>query len=450
MKSSWRPTRAAVAVLLCVTANSLAHAEPDPRRTLSFAEAVDLTLGGSPDVRITAEVVREKAARVSTAKAQRLPLLRVEANVFVWDKALELAFMIPGAPSAPATTIRDQVTSTTSVSLVQPLSGLTVINKLIRLEHDGERVARADLDRARLDAAFRVAEAYVRVLQAEALRAIAERTVTQLDGQLVRARALATAGTLSTVDVLRLEAALATARQTALRAVAGETTARHALVLAIGLPGDTSVTVADAFPQAPPPIPWTEDEAVAAARRKRPELQAAIARRDQAANAVRVARANYLPNISAVATYQHAEGAGSLQPANAFFGGLTLQWNVWDWGKTGGQVDEASARRRQAELAIGVQTDQIVFEVRRRYVEAASAREAIAVAATGLAASVEAHRIQSIQFAQGAATTSDLLDAETELARAGSNAAIARFDYVIALAALARQIGELPAPKGTP
>lgn len=418
-----------------------AYAEP---RKLSFAEAIELAMAGSPEVPIAVEAVGGSQARIRSAKAQRLPALRAEANVFVWDKALEISFSIPGAPAGPSTTVRDQITSTTTISLVQPLSGLTVINSLIGLERDGERAARADLDRAKLDAAFRAADAYVRVLQAEALRAIATSTVSQIDAQITRARALATAGVLSNVDILRLEAAVANARQGLLRAVSGETTVRHGLVLALGLPGETVVTVTDAFPQDPPSIPWTVDQAIEAARRHRPELVAATARSSQAAKAVKVARANYFPNIAAIATYQHAEGAGTFQPENAWFGGLTLQWNVWDWGKTRGQVDEASARLRQSAVALGAQTDQIVFEVRRRHTEAVTSREAIAVARAGLAAAEEAYRIQSIQFQAGAATTTDLLDAETELARARSNVVIARFDYLLALAALGRAVGELP------
>lgn len=422
-----------------------AHAEP---RKLTFAEAIEIARSGSPEVRIFSEAVTGSGARVRSAKAQRLPLLRAEANVFVWDKALEISFAIPGAPVAPSTTVRSQVTSTSTISLVQPLSGLTVINTLIELERAGERASRADADRAKLDAGFRAAEAYVRVLQAEALRAIAERSVAQIEAQTTRARALATAGTLSNVDVLRLEAALANARQGLLRAVSGDSTARHGLVLALGLPGEITLAVADAFPQDLPAIAWTEQQAIEAARRNRPELAAATARSEQAANGVKAARANYYPNISAIATYQHAEGQGTFQPENAWFGGLTLQWNVWDWGKTGGQVDEAAARQRQAVLALGAQTDQIIFEVRRRYIEAVAAREAIGVAGTGLTAAEEAYRITSVQFEAGAATTTDLLDSETELARARSNAAIARYDYIITLATLARAIGELPTTRG--
>src|SRR3990167_4320183 len=164
----------ALFALLAVAWNSpLARAEP---RKLSFVEAIELAMGGSPEISIAFEAVAGSEARIRSAKAQRLPALRAEANVFVWDKALEISFSIPGAPSGPSTTVRDRITSTTTISLVQPLSGLTVINTLIGLERAGERAARADLDRARLDAAFRAAEGYVRGLQAEALRAVSERS----------------------------------------------------------------------------------------------------------------------------------------------------------------------------------------------------------------------------------------------------------------------------------
>lgn len=66
------------------------------------------------------------------------------------------------------------------------------------------------------------------------------------------------------------------------------------------------------------------------------------------------------------------------------------------------------------------------------------------IAATGVTAAEEAYRIQNARFEQGAATTTDLLDAETEVARARLGVIIARYDYLVALVALARAIGESP------
>jgi len=86
----------------------------------------------------------------------------------------------------------------------------------------------------------------------------------------------------------------------------------------------------------------------------------------------------------------------------------------------------------------------VAFEVRRRHVDARAAYATLDVAKSGLAAAEEAHRIQSVRFEQGAATTTDVLDAETDVARARSQQVVARYEYFVSLVALARAVGERP------
>ena len=49
-----------------------------------------------------------------------------------------------------------------------------------------------------------------------------------------------------------------------------------------------------------------------------------------------------------------------------------------------------------------------------------------------------------MKFENGAATTTDVLDSETEAARARLVFVVARYDYYLALVALARSVGNLP------
>jgi outer membrane protein TolC len=75
--------------------------------------------------------------------------------------------------AASAVLIREQITSQVTVTLAQAISGLFVVNRLVALERNGAEAARADEQRARLDTAQRVAEAYLRLLQARALLDVA-------------------------------------------------------------------------------------------------------------------------------------------------------------------------------------------------------------------------------------------------------------------------------------
>lgn len=428
----------AILVILCY-APAVALAQP---RRLSITEAVDAALAQSDEVAIANEAVNAARARVDGARAQRLPRLRAEGAVNVWNEALTFSFGDTAVPGMSAPTIREQITTTASISLSQPVSGLLVIDKLIGLEQHGVGVARAELDATRIEVASGVAESYLRLLQAKASRDVAQKSLAQLEAQLARARQFEAAGSLGKVDTLRIETARDTAKQAALRADAGVLVGERALVLALGLGATTRLDTFDDMPQALPALPWTEQAAIELALRNRPELRGAAERVAQARSAREVARTAYYPNINAVAVYQNNQGVGTIQPENAAFVGLNLQWDVWDWGKTRASVREADHHRRQAEIVRDRLAEQLVFDVRRRWVEADTARQGLAIAATGVAAAEEAYRIQNARFEQGAATTTDLLESETEVARARLGVIVARYDYLVSLVSLAQGVGQ--------
>jgi outer membrane protein len=433
-----------------------AAAAPGPE-TLRLRDALARALALGPEVRAAGEGVRAADTRVDAAGAQRYPRLRAEANVLYWDSPLELAFAAPAAMSggaapapmampAPKLLVRDQITSTITVSVAQPLSALVVLNRLVDLERNGAEAARADAGKARLDTAHRVAEAYVRLLQARAFADVARKSLAQVDAQLERAKIFECAGALGRVDVLRLQAAQASARQGVLRAEAAGEIARQGLALAMGAADAPPFDVVDDFPDPPPPVRGRAGDVAARAAEHRPELRALRERAAQAEAGRGVAVAQLFPNVLAVGTYQHAEGMGPFQPKNAWFVGATLQWDVWDWGKTWKGVKEAEARAAQARIGAEALRDQIAFDARRRLLEVTTAYESLDAARAAREAAEEAYRLQSVRFNEGAATTTDVIDAETEVTRARNGYAQARYDYFLAQAALARAVGELPAP----
>jgi outer membrane protein len=439
-----------VALAAVFPASAQTGAAAAPRR-LTFREAIELAVKRGPEIVMAGQGIEASAARVRGAGAQRFPQLRAEANVLYWDKALDLQFpamgMSPGmepAGPAPGLRVRDRLTSQVTVTLAQPISALVVLHRLIALEQNGVEAARADQSRARLDTAQRASEAYLRLLQARALVSVAEKSVAQVEAQLERARVLEKAGALAHVDVLRLTSARDSARQGLLRARAGLDVGQAGLVLALELPAGTALEVVDDFPDPPPTLVMADGDSAAVARRERPELRAASERASQARAGRAVAMSQLLPNILAVGTYQHTEGQSTFQPKNAWFVGATLSWDLWDWGKRWSGVKEAEARARQAEIGQQMLGDQIAFDAQRRLVEARTAFDSLAVARSGLEAAEEAYRIQSVRYAEGAATTTDVIDAEADVSRARSSYAQSRYDYYLAQTALARAVGRSP------
>ncbi|HTM19031.1 MAG TPA: TolC family protein [Kofleriaceae bacterium] len=435
---------AIAAALVPLLAAPAARAD-QPARTLTLAEAVAMAGQANDGVLINAEAVHAAEHHLAADRALRWPKLHGDANLTLWDK--ELAFTLPGPNGTTMDAVfRERLTGSASLQLIQPISPLLVIQQMIKLDQAGIAAARADLDKSRADAGYLVAEAYLRLLQASAMREVAARSVAQLEAHLARARVLEKGGVAQNHDVLRLEAARDAAQQALLSAEAGIYTGERGIALALGLPDDQRIAVKDDLPETPPPPPIDEEGAARGALAMRPEQRAARAHIEQAVRGRNIARANYFPNISAIGQVQRNQGVSTLQPENSWFVGVNLTWDIWDWGKTRHTVAEAQSRRVQAEIAAQAGSRQIAFDARRRAREAALAYQSLAAAQSAVRAAEEAYRIRGIALGQGEATTTDVLDAENEVARARVQAVVARYDYYLALTALARATGGTPVP----
>jgi outer membrane protein len=413
-----------------------------PAQSLTMAAAIDAALSHSPQLAIANEAIHAADARATADAKLRLPLLSLRSNVLFWDRAIVTDL----GPDLGKITIRDRVTGSVDVSVAQPLSGALVIGTLVardRAATDASRAQRAGLG---IEVAYQTAATYLAALQARTLGQVAQATLQQLDADLQHAKILLQAGTLQRVDVLRLEVERARIEQQLLQADTMALGARRKLALLLGLPDGTELALVD-IDTTPPALAWTEDEAVVRARRDRADARAAEATSHAAELGVAVTRASYYPTVSLVGVYSHAISSASFgSAADSAYVGVSLDWNLWDWGKRAAEVEGARALSRQARLTQGALVDQIAVDARGRWQDARTAQATLEVAARGLAAAVEAQRLQAARFAQGAATTVEVVDAETALANAQAQAVIGRYQYLVAWMALSREVGALPAP----
>jgi outer membrane protein TolC len=411
----------------------------EPRK-VGFREAIDLSLQQSPDVAGAKESVAGADARVAGAKAHRLPGLSVEYAGNAYTEPYKLPF------GTQTFTLHDTLTTFTGVTLSQPLSGLAYLSELVgAAEHDAS-ATRDEYDRVRLETAYRTADAYVRVLEARAGAEVAHRSVADIQSELDRALQLRQAETYTDIDVLRFRSAKAAADQQALRADTEVQAALARLVVQLGLHDGTPIELAEDLPETPPALALSTEQAIARAVATRPELRAARDRVAATGEQRQAARYRYLPDIRAIASWQHMTGTQPFQPENEEFLGVRVSWNVWDWGATRDSVREADAQVARAQIGANALLDQVRLDVREKWLDAKSAYDSIAVASTQQQTADEALRLQKVRFDNAAATTTDVLDAETDAARSRLSLALARYDYYRALVALARAMGDLPHP----
>jgi len=184
---------------------------------LTLEDAIRRAQGDTADARALASAIDEANARVQRAQSGFWPRVDVTETVqrgnqpvFVFSSLLSQRRFTAANFAIPALNHPDPVTNTrTAVALEQRVfdSGLTHLGvQAATLERDA---ASASRDAARLDLAFRAAQAFVQVLQLEATARATDAAVAAAESDRQRARARRDVGLVTEADVLAVDEQLA-------------------------------------------------------------------------------------------------------------------------------------------------------------------------------------------------------------------------------------------------
>jgi len=408
--------------LVVLSLAGTASAEPMP-----IEQCVSIAISRNPDSKSADYEVDAAESTRSGVRGELLPKLRAEGALQEWDRPFNIAF---GGGSFP---VRDQFTWNTTVSVLQPITGLLATYHRYKVEDFGVDVARLHRDMTRRDLGFRVAETYLRLLEAKRLDEVAKTSIVQLEAQRKQAQSLFSNGVVGKNDLLRAELALANAKQRAIQSRGQVLLVSGRLAVLMGMPPDAAIEPVPFAGEPPPADEGSLESAQARAVAQR------IEREDSAASA---ARSKLLPQVSAVGSYLHNEGS-QFQQTNSAYVGVVGSWDVFDWGTSYSAIHVATARREQARLAKAKLEDDVRLEARQAFVNLDSAREAYSVAKTALDQAEENYRIVTKRFEQAAGTSFDVVDAESLLTTARAQVEDALYGYLVARLGLQRATGAM-------
>jgi outer membrane protein TolC len=164
------------------------------------------------------------------------------------------------------------------------------------------------------------------------------------------------------------------------------------------------------------------------------------------------ARAGYWPSLKAFAGYgsrrsQFGETLDS--EVHGWNAGVQASWDIFDGRLTRGRVVEATARHEQAGIDYDNAAREISVQVRTAYSNFIEAREVLESQLKVVEQATEALRLATARVEAGTGTQLDVLSAQTALTEARTTQAMARRDFLVALARLQRSIGT-PDPITTP
>lgn len=420
-------------------------------KRLSLDEAVAAGLESSPSLHASAMRVEAQSAKVREASANRLPALKFGGGYTRLSEIPPFAVTLPLLP-APIVVSQNYFNSySLRLGLQQPLfTGF-------RLEA-GEASARMlessagqDLARDRAEFVFAVKSAYWGLARARQFEAVIEENVRQVEEHLKDVRAFFDQGLLTRNEVLRAELELSNAEILRIDARNAVEVALTSLDSLIGLPVGTGVELTTSVEGEASKIPVSDEAATGKAPferaiASRPDLKAAEFRIKAFELGVKAARGGLYPQVFLSGNYYHLRPNPRILPAlNRFKGtwdvGVSVSFDVWNWGLTRSQARQAEAQLAQAKDARKLLEDQAVLEITQCRLGLARAGEKVKATALAVSQADENLRITRERFKQGVALNADVLDAEVALLQARLGRTQAGIDQVLAQARLDKALG---------
>jgi len=426
------------------------NAETAPRK-ITLPEAVQMALKHNHVVRIAGLQVQEKQHAKEAARSGYFPsitnesrVLRVTDTQFIQIPAGGLG-TVAGSPIPAQPAILNQggkTFVTSGTDLVQPLSQL-----FTRVKPSND-LARADLDATRAneketenDIALQVHEIYYQIL------------VTQLHAQATEAKIRAAQDTEServqqvkygsSLDEQLIESRAQTleTKQDLLTTELQLSDLTMQLNDVLGSPVTTKLELDPAVPEIQEPC--RREECVTTALASNPEIIAARAEVEKASAGIRLAKADYFPDVSAFARYSYQDNVPFLARNFGTFG-AQLTYDLFDGGRRKANLGESNARLGQARENLARITDEIQRRVETAANKLARTREMVEVSQQILALRTESSRVSAQQLERGEALPSQAdaaialeFDAKTLLLRS-------QLEYVQASDEMIQAIGLTP------
>ena len=440
-----------IAPLICgsisVRAQSL---EARDVEVLTLDQAIAIALRGNTQI-VNAELdVRRSGEDFAATRTRRLPSFKFEALGtqqltpidFTFEKGVFGTF--PGTGPIPAentkltTPLKPTAIFTTRVS--QPLSQLITINLNLKQLALKSEIAREELRAQRQQLVRDVKRAYFALLQTQsALESAAETIRMYKELDRVTGEYLAQQVVLRT-ESLDVRSRLARSEYDTMTLVDQLAIQKQQLNQLLGRDVLTGFSVT-----AVPDADGYEADLAAArtqALEQRPELREARLKVKQADGDRRIKKAEFIPEVSA--TFQHIStlNFNSFIPKSYMNVGVTVTWEVFDWGRRKHELAEKDLAATQASNAVRDAESKILIDVNDKFNKLRQARQLLSVTELSRDAAVENVRVLTNRYRAQMSLLKDVLQAQSQLEQAHDQGRQALLSFWTAKAEFENAIGE--------
>lgn len=414
---------------------------------LTLNESIDIGLKNSKNLKIAQSKIDFADARYSEVKSQYYPSFRFNASITKMSDVPNAEIKVPFLP-APIK-IQDAIMNSyvTRIAFQQPLftgfrlsstkEGLKMLNISAQEDYDSETQ----------NEIYTIIHAYWQFYKASKYDDLVTENLKLVETSLKNAKLLFENDLLTKSDVLKYEVQYANLRVKVLESENLKIKSRINFNRAVGLDLSSHTEIIEEdFSKYDESLNDEYLRYKESALSNRSELKSISLKTNSAFSAIDAVKSSYYPNISLQGSYNYNRPNQRVFPLQDKFYdtwdiSLNLSWDIWNWGQTGSQVEQASETYRQSKLLSEKLAENIEVEVFNDFSNKKELSKKISALMTSLQYAEEHLKTIKEKFDIQLATSTELIEAEVMLYQIKTELLNTRADYEIAIAKLKKSAG---------
>lgn len=425
------------------------HAQESVSETLTLDQAIAAALRDNPSIKNT-EIETEKIGFSQAAyRTRRLPSFK--SSVLFSQPLTRMKFTIEegqfgtyqstGPIPNETTEIRSSMSPSALIQgqVQQPLSQLFEINLNLKKYDLNKEISREQTRQKRQAIAAEVKTAYFQIMQTESLLKNAEEIV-RLNREINRVtEQFVTQGVALVSEQMETGTKLAQAEYDLSTLENRSASQKEQLNYLMGrdVRGEFKVAPADSM------LRLTETDLLAAQKQaleSRPEVRQAKLKIQQSSLDVRIKKAERIPDISLTASYLSPYSYSSFLPKNVMSVGISVEWEVFDWGRRKRELAEKKLSVQQSENSLKDAESMVLMEVNAKFRKLKESADQLRLmqmtqktASANLQVALNRYEQRSMLYKDVLRTEATLTDASTKYQTALLSFWIAKAEYEKAL-----------------
>jgi len=420
--------------LLVFPAVSCAQAPGD---VFTLKQTIESALKANIEIKISREETQALSLDKNVQRSNFLPTLK---GTYQFKRSKEEQWQ----PLFGVTTPKEEYTL--AATFTQPIFlGFSLHNRY-KIAGLGLDMAKIKEKLIRQSVVFEAKKTYFSLLKAQKLLKIAQEAVAQITRHKEVANNFYQVGMTPLNDLLKTEVELANERQAHIVAQNNQEIAKSNFNTLLRRSIHAPVQIKDVLTYSP--FENDLEYCLGMAENNRLEIKISDLEIEIAEKELKISQKDYFPSINLQGNYYQlgtdweAKGGRGINDANSWDITAVASWNFWEWGKSYYGAKEKLSHLSQARYRKTQIHDRIRLEVKQAYLKTKESEKNIATVEKAIEQAKENFRINQERYREQAATSTDVLDAQTLLSRTMTNYYNALYDFKISKASLYLAMGQ--------